>query len=556
MVTTARRSTWSPLAYPVFRALWIATVASYIGSYMADVAQGWLMSSLTPSPLIVSLLLTAESLPFFLLGLPAGALADIVDRRRLLIVSQLAMAVAVGALAIVTLAGVVTPGMLLTLAFALGIATALNDPAWFAIVPELLPGEELAAGVTLTGAGINIARALGPALGGFLVAAAGPAVVFVLDALSFAGVVAVLLTWRRERSTSVLPAERILGAIRAGLRFARYSDALRRVLVGTLLFMVCGGGVLGLMPVLGRETGHGAVGFGLLLGSVGFGAVAGAAILPRVRSRVRPDVLIAAGSLAFAAVAVGAATCRELVILCPVMLVGGVAWISVLSTLTLGAQQASPPWVRARALAVYLIVFQAGIAGGSALWGLVATRRGLSVAYFGIAAGLLLGAALAYRLKPVSSDVVDHSPARHWPDPVVSGEPSLEGGPIMVQVEYCVDATRAESFRSAMTQLGRSRRRDGAIEWWLFQDAADPTRFVETWIEETWADHLRSHERVSVAHQALEQSVRELTRSGTAIATRHFIAPDARRSAAAATAAAVRAVEERTGCWAPDGTLE
>src|SRR5262245_5992396 len=394
-----RNALWSPLTHPVFRALWIASTISHVGSYMTDVAQGWLLSSLTPSPLIVSLLLTAEAVPFFALGLPAGALADIVDRRRLLVVTQLSMAVAVATLAVATLTGRVTPWMLLSLAFALGIATAFNDPAWYAVIPETLPSEELAAGVTLSGVGINVARTVGPALGGFVVAAAGPGVVFVLDAVSFLGVVGFLLTWRREWTRSVLPAERMLGAIRAGVRFARYSEALRRVLLGTFLFMVCGAGVLGLMPVLGRETGRGAIGFGLLLGSLGVGAVAGAAFLPRVRSRVAPGVLIPAGSLAFAAVAIGAAVSRQLAILCPIMAAGGVAWISVLSTLTLGAQQASPPWVRARALAVFLIVFQAGIAGGSALWGVVASRGGLRTAYFGIAGGLLMGAVVALRLR-------------------------------------------------------------------------------------------------------------------------------------------------------------
>src|SRR5690349_1687624 len=191
-MTSPTRSTWGPLSYPLFRALWIASTASHVGSYMTDVGQGWLMSSLTPSPLIVSLLVTAESLPFFLLGLPAGALADIVDRRRLLVVTQLAMAVAVGMLAVATLADIVTPWMLLGLAFALGAATALNDPAWYAAVPELLPSGELAAGVTLSTVGVNVARALGPAIGGFVVATAGPGVVFVLDGLSFLGVVAVL----------------------------------------------------------------------------------------------------------------------------------------------------------------------------------------------------------------------------------------------------------------------------------------------------------------------------------------------------------------------------
>src|SRR4051812_34719144 len=352
------RSTWSPLTYQTFRALWISSTASHLGSYMTDVGQGWLMSSLTPSPLIVSLVLTAESLPFFIFGLPAGALADIADRRRILIVSQLAMAVSVGALAILTFADVVTPWMLLALALVLGISTAFNDPAWQAVIPELLPKEELSAGITLSGIGVNVARTLGPALGGFIVAAVGPAVVFVLDALSFLGVIAVLLAWRRESMQSTLPPEQILPAIRAGLRFARHSPPLRRVLLGTFLFMVCGAGVMALMPVLGRETGHGAVGFGLLLGSLGAGAVIGAPVYPRLGSHGPAHGLMGGGSLGFAGAALGAGALRQVGFLCPIMLVGGVAWVSVPAPVTVAAQQASPPWVRARALAVYLIVFQ------------------------------------------------------------------------------------------------------------------------------------------------------------------------------------------------------
>jgi MFS family permease len=496
---------------------------------MTDVGQGWLMSSLTPSPLIVSLLLTAESLPFFLLGLPAGALADIIDRRRLLIVSQFAMLIVVGTLAVVTFTGMATPWVLLALAFALGIATAFNDPAWQAVIPELLSKEELASGITLTAVSVNVARTLGPALGGFIVATTGPATVFVLDGLSFLGVIAVLFMWPRQPTSSTLPPEHMLPAIRAGLRFARHSPPLRRVLFATFLFMICGTGVMALMPVLGRETGRGAIGYGLLLGSLGIGAVTGAMFLSRVRSRVAPEMLVAAGFLAFAAVAIGAGVLRELFILCPIMFVGGVAWLSVLSTFIVAAQQASPAWVRARVLAVYLMIFQAGIAG-------------LNIAYFGIAGGMVLGAVLALRLKPATGEVVDFTPAHHWPDPVVAEEPSPDAGPIMVQVEYCVDPLRADDFRTAMAELGQIRRRDGAMQWWLFQDTADPARFVETWLEATWVEHLRTHERVSVAHQEIEQRIRGLTRSDSAINTRHFVSPLTHAS----TDAIVRALEERT----------
>jgi MFS family permease len=334
----------------------------------------------------------------------------------------------------------------------------------------------------------------------------------------------------------------MLPAIRAGLRFARHSPPLRRVLFATFLFMICGAGVMALMPVLGRETGHGAIGYGLLLGSLGIGAVTGAMLLTRVRSRVAPEMLVTAGFLAFAAVAIGAGTLRELFALCPIMFVGGVAWLSVLSTFTVAAQQASPAWVRARVLAVYLIIFQAGIAGGSALWGLVASRAGLNTAYFGIAGGMVLGAALAFRLKPAAGEVVDYSPANHWPDPVVAEEPLLDAGPIMVQVEYCVDPPRADAFRTALAELGQLRRRDGAMQWWLFQDTADPSRFVETWLEATWVEHLRTHERVSVAYQEIERRISDLTRSGSEIKTRHFVSALAHAS----TDGVVRALEERT----------
>jgi MFS family permease len=530
--------------------LWIASVASHVGSYMTDVGQGWLMSSLTPSPLVVSLLLTAESLPFFLLGLPAGALADIVDRRKLLLATQLSMTVVVGLLAFATITGVVTPWMLLALAFALGIATALNDPAWHSIVPEVLPADELPSGVTLNAVGVNVARSLGPAIGGLVVAAAGPGVVFVFDALSFLGVVVALLGWRRKKAPTALPPEHMLGALRAGVRFAWNSDPVRRILGATFAFMLCGAGVMGLMPVLGRETGHGAIGFGLLLGSLGVGAVFGATILPRIRSKLPPNRLLVAGFLGFAAAAAGAAEFRKLSVLCPILFLGGIAWIAVLSTLTVAAQQASPPWVRARALAVFLIVFQAAIAAGSLLWGAVATRANLAAAYFGIAGALVVGAAIAAWLKPASEKLEDHTPAHHWPDPEVASELPLDAGPIMVQNEFVVDAPKADDFRIAMAEVGRSRRRNGAMEWWLFRDTSDPSKFVETWIEPTWAEHLRYHERVSVAHKELEERAQRLTRNGFRTSTRHFVVPTGASEAAsrAATEAAVRTVEECTKC--------
>jgi MFS family permease len=533
----------APLRHPVFRMLWIASVVSHIGSYMTDVGQGWLMATLSPSPLLIALLVTAESMPFFALGLPAGALADIIDRRRLLLVTQLAMAIVLATLAATTIAGAITPSLLLLLAFILGTANAFNDPAWHAAIPELLPKEELPLGVTLNGVGINVARTLGPALGGLVVATAGPGVVFIFDSLTFVGVVAVLFSWRREHSPSVLPAERMLGAIRSGFRFARHSDSLRRVLVRAAAFMACGSGIMALMPVLARETHYGAVGLGFLLGSVGLGAVAGAVLLPAIRAKTSIDNLITWGSLALAAVALAAAALRALAVLSPFMIAGGFAWIAVLSSLNVAAQQASPTWVKARALSVYLIVFQAALAAGSALWGAVAARSNLSAAYLGIAVGLAAGGMLLRRLKLASVEGVDHTPTHHWPDPSVTGELGHEAGPIMVLVEYTVDAPNAGDFRTAMGRVGLSRRRYGAFHWSLFQDTADPTRFVESWVVDTWAEHLRHHQRVSVADQELEKEARMLVRPGSRVEIRHFISsrPHSRSDGT------VRTVLDRTG---------
>lgn len=489
---------------------------------MTDVGQGWLMTTLAPSPLMVALMLTAESLPFFLLGLPAGALADVADRRRLLLVTQGAMALVAATLAAATFAGVMTPWLLLWLAFAMGTATALNDPAWHATAPDLLPSEDLAAGVTLNGVGLNVARTVGPALGGGLVAAAGPGTVFVLDAVSFLGVVGVLFAWRRERVEAVLPAERMVGAVRAGLRFARHSAPLRRVLLRVFSFMACGVAVMALMPVLARATGRGATALGLLLGSFGGGAVMGAMALPRLRARLSTDALITLGSLAFGGVALATGVLRALPALCPVLAAGGVAWIAVLSSLNVAAQRASPPWVRGRALAVYLIVLQAGIAGGSALWGFVATRYGLAAAYGSAAAGLVLGGISLARMRLAPGEGLDFRPSHHWADPEVEGTVRLEDGPVLVQVEYTVEAARAAEFEAMMRVIGRSRRRDGAVQWWLFRDTGDPACFLETWIVETWAEHLRQHERVSVADQQVEERARALLTKPFRV--RHFVA--------------------------------
>src|SRR5438552_11595900 len=323
-------SAWSPLRHSLFRALWIASVVSNLGTWMEEVGEAWLMTDHTASPFLVSLLQTADSLPIFLLALPAGALADIVDRRRLLLLTQGWMCIAAGGLGILTLLDLTTPWVLLAFTCALGVGTALNVPAWQAIMPELVSREELPSSAALGGIGFNIARSAGPAIGGVIVATAGPGAVFLLNAASFVGLIVVLYRWRRAPRHSVLPTERVAGAVRAGLRYVRYAPALRAVLVRTRAFIVCGSALWGLVPVVGRrELGLTSVGYGVLLGCLGIGAVSGAMALPWLRRRLSADALVATATVLWAGVMTAFAFVRAFSVLCLLVGSGRLGWIGL-----------------------------------------------------------------------------------------------------------------------------------------------------------------------------------------------------------------------------------
>ena len=518
-------SAWSPLRQSVFRSLWIAAVVSNIGTWMHDVGAVWLMTALAPSPIMVALMQTATSLPFFLLALPAGALADIVDRRRLLLLMQGWMLVAAALLGVLTLMGAITPWLLLAFTFALGVGAAMTTPAWQAITPELVSHAELPAAVALSGVGINLARAIGPALGGLIVAAAGSPAVFLLNAASFVGVMLVLSRWQRSPRPSALPAEHVLGAMHAGVRYIWHAPAVRAVLMRAGLFILCGSAVWALLPLVARrELGLDAIGYGGLLGAMGAGAVAGAFLLPKVRQRVAVDRLIAGATAVFAAVTLALASLRELWGLWVVMFAGGVAWIALMSSFNVAAQAAVPPWVRARGLAVYLLVFQGGMAAGSVLWGAVAARLGIPAALIAAGAGLLLGLLVARRYRLAPGEALDLTPSLHWPEPTVLIEPPAAHGPVMVAVEYRIDPARAADFTRAMREVRLERLRDGAMRWELFQDPADPPRYVEAFLVESWVEHLRQHERVTLADREAEARARALHIGPTPPAVSHLIA--------------------------------
>jgi len=390
-------SALAPLHEPLFRSLWIAAVISYTGTWMQNVGAGWLMTQLTMSPLMVSLVTAATTLPVFLVILPAGALADLVDRRRFLLITQGWMVGAAALLGVLTLLHVITPWLLLAFTFLLGLGAVMNDPAWQAITQEIVSPPQHAPAVALNSVGFNVARAVGPALGGIVIAAAGSGVAFLLNAASFFGVIFFLYRWKRP-SFEHLESGKLSDAMRAGIRYARSARVVQCVLIRTVAFSLAASSLPALLPLLARP--HGATGYGLLLGSFGLGALAGAAILPRMRRRLSVDGVVAAAILVFALMTFAAGRVESFPWLSLVLFTSGTAWIGILACLNVAAQTMSPPHLRARALSMYLLVLQGGMALGSAAWGGLATRFGIPLTLLASAVAMVAGlfAVRRYRL--------------------------------------------------------------------------------------------------------------------------------------------------------------
>jgi MFS family permease len=499
----------APLGNPVFRAIWLATVVSNIGGWVHDVAAGWLMTSLSPSPLMVSLVQAATSLPVFLLSIPAGALADVVDRRRLLLATQIWMMLGAAALGLLTAQGWTTAVTLLVLTFLIETGSAASGPAWQAVTAELVPKNLLRSAVTLNGLGINVARAVGPAIGGILVAWAGPPTAFLINAASFLAVAGVLLRWRRVRETNALPTERFFGAIKAGVRYASHAPGVQVVLLRTASFMIGASAIWALLPTIARvHLGLGPGGYGMLLGCMGTGALIGAVLLGRIRQRLSTDRLVVAATALFAAATATAGLVPSFPAACAAMIAAGAGWVLVVANLNASAQAAVPDWVRARVMSVYLVVFYGGMAGGSVLWGALAARTSLPTALVSAAVVLLGGTAMALRFRLAQVESADLAPSMHWDDPIVAREANLDDGPVMITVALDIDLKREAEFIDLMQQVRLERLRDGAFQWGLFHDTARPGHFVETFFVESWAEHLRQHRRVTHSDKTIEDQAR------------------------------------------------
>jgi MFS family permease len=515
----------APLRRRVFRALWIASVASNVGTWMQEVGAAWLMTSLSASPLHVTLIQAGSSVPMFLLAVPSGALADIVDRRRMLLATQAWMLLAATALGVVTLAGHVTPAILLLVTCAMGFGVALNGPAWQAVISELVPREELPAAVALNSVGFNLARAVGPAVGGLVVAAAGPGATFLLNAVSFLGTVFVLYGWERQPTSTPLAAERLAGAMRGGLRYVRYQPELRAVMMRAGGFMFFAIALMALLPLLARgELGRGPTGYGVMLGCLGLGAVTGAVVLGRVRRRVGAERLVLIGCLVFALACIGVAHLRIFPLVCVLMWIAGNCWLMLLSSFHVAAQGSVAGWVLARALSIYLLAFSGSMALGSLAWGALANRVGSPWALTTAALGVVVTAPLLARFRLPTFEGRDFSPTKFSPAPRF--DLSHDRGPVMVTVRYAIAAADRAVFRTLMRDMELVRRRSGAVGWALYEDPADPELMLEVFMVDSWVEHLRQHERATRTDAALRDRIRALHRGAAPPAVSHLLAVD------------------------------
>jgi MFS family permease len=511
---------WRPLRNSTFRNLLVSNLVSDIGTFMQSVGAAWLMTSLTNNPLYIALIQTATALPFFLLALPAGSLGDIFDRRKLILGTEIWMLVVAVVLTVATVSGVMTPWLLLLLTLGLSIGDAVESPSWRAIFPELVNKEDLPAALALNGIEFNLARALGPGLGGFIVAAVGVGAAFSFNALSFLGVIAVIARWKRPARKSTLPLETFQGATSAAIRYVRYSPGIRTLLLRSAVLIFFTSSFWALLPTAAKDISENPITYGFLLGFFGLGAVAGAMVLQRTRSKISSETLLSAATATFAGVILSMALLRSPVILCFVMLLGGASWTSVMSLFNIIVQELAPDWVRSRVLAVYLFVFQGSVAVGSTLWGYVALHRGVheTLVLAAIGTGTCLLLQLLFRLPVVPGDL---STWNHWAKPTTFEVPDPRRGPVLVTVKYVIEPLKASEFLHQIHKYQRVRRRDGATSWGVFVDTEAPDTYLECFKVDSWAEHERQHDRFTVADREIENQV--LSYAIQPVEIRHFI---------------------------------
>ncbi|WP_210528713.1 MFS transporter [Rubellimicrobium arenae] len=527
-----RPSALAPLRHPIFRSVWIASMASNFGGLIQSVGASWMMTSIAPSADMVALVQASVTLPIMLLSLVSGAIADSLDRRKVMLVAQVFMLAASVLLSAAAWAGVITPWLLLLFTFLIGCGAALNSPAWQASVGDMVPRQDLPAAVALNSMGFNIARSLGPAIGGAIVAAAGAAAAFAVNALSYIALIVVLARWRPERPPSPLPPETLGAAMLSGVRYVVMSPKVLVVLIRSLAFGTGASAISALMPLIARVlVGGGPLIYGLLLGAFGVGAVGGAMASTALRSRLTTESLVRAASLAFAAAAAITALSGTILLTVPALLVAGAGWVLALSSFNVSVQMSTPRWVVARALSLYQMTAFGGMALGAWLWGTIAEHGGIAEALLA-AAGVLVACALIGLLLPLA-DIKgrDLAPLRRWDAPDTAVPVDGRTGPVVVAVEWRVAESDVPAFLDTMSERRRIRRRDGAHNWVLMRDLADPELWVERYHAPTWLDYVRLNNRLTKDDAELFDRLRRLHRGSWPPHVHRMIEREARSSA-------------------------
>jgi MFS family permease len=492
------RSALAPLRRPVFRMLWATWMVANTTMWMNDVAAAWLMTSIAPSPLWVALVQSASTLPVFLLGLPSGAFADILDRRRYFMVTQFWVAAVATLICMTVMLGYMTAPLLLALTFFNGIGLAMRWPVFAAIVPELVPRPQLPAALALNGVAMNASRIIGPLVAGAIIASAGSAWVFVLNAVLSLVAGFTIMRWRREHKESPLGRERLTSAIRVGVQYVWQSHRMRAVLLRISLFFVHSTALLALLPLVARALPGGAAGtFTILLAAMGSGAIVGALSMSRVRHIVPLQRLLLLGTATQSAAALVVAFAPNIYIAVPAMAFAGLAWIAVANSLTVSAQMVLPDWVRARGMSIYQMALMGSTAAGAGLWGQIATWTNIHDALAIAAVSSVVLMAIAQRLVVDRGIEEDLTPSREFKVPSAHAQPKT--GRVQVQIEYRIDPARAAEFTELMQESRRSRMRQGALDWQLLHDLYEPGRFIEQVIDESWTEHLRRFDRVTAA---------------------------------------------------------
>ena len=524
----ARIGIWSVLSEKLYRILWITNVIAFIGTWIHELSVSWLMTSLTDSPLLVSLVQTAVNFPFFLLSIPAGALADTVDKKKLITVTRIIMLTGALGIAVLTLLNIANPATILIFTLFISFGASLNAPVGQSVVPELVPEKKIPDGITLVAVGFNIARIIGPALGGIIIGLVGPGFTFLINAFLFSTILVSLRSWKYKAKLRPLPADQLIGAMKTGIKFTQNAPKVKVVLIQIAIFSFFASCLLSFIPLIARSRlGLGPYGFGMLYGCFGIGGLMGATLLPQIRKLVSLNRLVVLSRACFAVIIAAISISNQFVFIAALLFLAGFIWIILISTYNIAIQSIIPEWVRGRVVSVYMLAFFGFMACGSAVWGFTATIIGIPLTLQVAAAFIIIGILITIKYKISTGEGIDFSLIRYktWPQNYASSIiQTMEEGPVIIQVEYRINPEKAAEFLEVMSSVKSIRLRDGAYRWDLLKDINNPQHYIESFIVVSWMEHLRQHARRTVTGNTIIEKAHSFHVGSMPVKVRHFLA--------------------------------